>query len=136
MPISDAYIVQYLLDGTAEFPAPIRWREKDTNALGFLTRIEDVDVTLEPSYSRTGSHMVLRFQHDGEEFLICEPVRRGWLGRRFLTHDEREMNVLFRELVAAVSAQCAERRQRAEHNHQQIRERIGRQLLFGRVSSR
>lgn len=135
MPISDAYIVQYLLDGTAEVPAQIRWREKDSDGLGYVARVENVDVILEPAYSRTGSRLVLRFQHDGEGFAICEPARRGWLGRRFSTGEERELNALFRELLAIASSQCADRRQRSEQNQQEIRERIGRQLLFGRVNS-
>ena len=49
MPISDAYIIQYLLDGTSEVPAQIHWREKDTEQIGYVTQLEGVDVILEPS---------------------------------------------------------------------------------------
>ena len=131
MPVSDTYIVQYLVDGTSEVPAEIRWRENDADQIGYLALVEDVDVILEPVYSRAGSRLVLRFRHDGDEFSISEPAGRGWLGRKFSTEDQRGLVRLFRELSAAVASQCAMRRERAERNQKEIRERIGRRLLFG-----
>jgi len=131
VPISDTYIVQYVLDGTADVPAQIHWREKDAEQIGYVARVEDVEVILEPLYSRAGSRLPLRFRHRGEEFSIGEPSGRGWLGCIFSTEDERDLVKLFRELLTAVVSQCTSRRQRAEQNHEQIRERIGRQLLFG-----
>ncbi len=131
MPISDAYIVQYLLDGTSEVPAQIHWCEKDADQAGYVAHLEGVDVILEPVYSRTGSRLVLRFIHDGEDFSISEPAGRGWLGRKFSTEDERHLIRLFRGLIQAVVSQCTIRRQRAEENQEEIRERISHRLLFG-----
>jgi hypothetical protein len=131
VPISDAYIVQYLVDGTSEVPAAIYWREHEADQIGYVARVEEVDVFLEPIYSRAGSHLVLRFRHGGDEFRIGEPAGRGWLGSKFSTEDEHELARLFRELHTAVASQCVIRRQRAEKNQVQIRERIGRRLLFG-----
>jgi hypothetical protein len=131
VPISDAYIVQYLLDGTSQVPAEIHWREKGAEQSGYVSLVEDVKVILEPVYSRAGSRLVLRFRHNGDEFVIGEPAKGGWLGRKFSTEEERDLARLFRELVQAVAAQCAFRREWAEQNQEQIRERIGRQLLFG-----
>lgn len=131
MPISDAYIVQYLLDGTSEVPAQIHWCEKDAEQAGYVAQLEGVGVILEPVYSRTGSRLVLRFRHGGEEFSICEPAGRGWLGLKFSTEDERHLIRLFRGLIQAVASQCTIRRQRAEENQEEIRERISHRLLFG-----
>jgi hypothetical protein len=131
VPISDAYIVQYLLDGTSQVPAGIQWCEKDAEQIGYVALVEGVDVILEPFYSRAGSRLGLRFRQGGDEFSITEPAGGGWLGRKFSTDDEREMSRLFRDLIRAVASQCALRRQRAEQNQEQIRERIGRRLLFG-----
>ena len=131
MPISDAYIVQYLLDGTSEVPAQIHWCEKDAEQAGYVAQLEGVDVILEPVYSRTGSRLVLRFRDDGEEFSISEPAGRGWLGRKFSSEDERHLIRLFRGLIQAVASQCTIRRQRAEENQEEIRERISHRLLFG-----
>ena len=136
MPISDAYIVQYLLDGTSEVPAAIHWREKDTEQVGYTAHVEDVDVILEPVYSRAGSRLLLRFRQGGDEFSIGEPAAGGWLGRKFSTEDECHLARLFRELSAAVASQCVRRRQRAEQNQEAIRERIGRRLLFGQAEAR
>lgn len=131
MPISDAYIVQYLLDGTSEVPTQIHWCEKDADQVGYVAMVEEVDVFLGPFYSRAGSHLCLRFRHSDEEFSIREPAAGGWLGSKFCTEDERELSTLFRKLIAAVTSQCAVRRHRAEANQEQIRERIGRRVLFG-----
>jgi hypothetical protein len=131
VPISDAYIIQYLLDGTLAVPAEIHWREKDAEQFGYVTQLEGVDVILEPVYSRAGSRLILRFCHDGEEFGISEPAGRGWLGCKFSTEDERHLVRLFRGLTEAVVSQCATRRQWAEQNQEEIRERISHRVLFG-----
>jgi len=131
VPISDSYIVQYLLDGTSEIPTQVHWCENDAEQIGHKALVEDVDVFLEPIYSRAGSRLILRFRHEGEEFRIVEPAGGGWLGRKFSTDEQCELVKLFRDLSTAVAAQCAVRRQRAEQNHVEIRERIGRRLLFG-----
>lgn len=131
MPISNAYIIQYLVDGTSEIPPQIHWREKDEEQIGYVALVEDVDVILEPVYSRAGSRLVLRFRHKGEEFHIGEPAGRGWLGRKFSSEDERDLVRLFRGLVTAVASQCAVRRQHAEEDHEAIRARISFRLLFG-----
>jgi len=136
VPISDAYIVQYLLDGTSEVPAAIHWREKDTDKIGYTAQMQDVDVSLEPVYSRAGSRLLLRFRQGSDEFSIGEPAAGGWLGRKFSTEDECRLAKLFQELSTAVVSQCARRRQRAEQNQEQIRERIGRRLLFGQPEAR
>ena len=130
VPISDSYIIQYLLDGTEAIPAEIQWREKDSEH-GYVAQLEGVDVFLEPIYSRAGSRLVLRFCHEGEEFTVNEPAGRGWLGRRFSTEDERHMVRLFRRLIDAVVSQCTLRRQRCEQNQEEIRERISHRVLFG-----
>jgi len=131
VPISDAYIVQYLLNGTSEVPTQIHWCEKDSEHFGYVARVEDVDLILEPLYSRAGSCLILRFRHDDEEFGISEPAGGGWLGRKFSSEDERQLVRLFRGLLKAVASQCNIRRQRAEQNQEQIRERISHRLLFG-----
>jgi hypothetical protein len=131
VPISDAYIVQYLLDGTSQVPAEIHWREKGAEQSGYVALVEDVKVVLEPVYSRVGSRLVLRFRHNGDEFVIGEPAKGGWLGRKFSTEEERGLSRLFRELIHTVTAQCAMRRQHAEQNQEEIRERISHKLLFG-----
>jgi hypothetical protein len=132
VPISDTYIVQYLLDGTSEVPAHIHWYEKESEQAGYVAQMEGVDVILEPVYARAGSRLVLRFRHDDEEFAISEPAGGGWLGRKFSTEDERHLVGLFRGLIQAVVSQCSIRRQRAEQNQEETRERISHQLLFGR----
>lgn len=131
MPISDAYIIQYLLDGTVAVPAEIHWRETDAKHVGYVAQLEGVDVILEPIYSRAGSRQVLRFCHDNEDFCISEPAGGGWLGRKFATEDERHLVNLFRGLIQAVVSQCTIRRQRAEQNQDEIRERISHRVLFG-----
>jgi hypothetical protein len=136
VPISDDYIVQYLVNGTREVPETIFWCEKSTEQMGYAAAVEGVEVMLESAYSRAGSHLVLRFRHNDDEFRIFEPAGGGWLGRKFSTEDERHLVTLFRELSAAVSAQCAQRRLRAERNRELIRDQISRRMLFGQRETR
>ena len=131
MPISDAYIIQYLLDGTSGSAADIHWCEKQTDHAAYAARLASVEVILEPAYSRGGSRLTLRFRHEAEEFSIQEPAGAGWLGRKFSSDDERHLVSLFRSLMHAVVTQCNLRRQRAEQNQEEVRERISRRLLFG-----
>src|SRR5690349_21069350 len=86
---------------------------------------------LESAYSRAGSHLVLKFRHNDDEFRLSEPAGGGWLGRKLSTEDERQLVKLFRELIAAVTTQCTQRRLRAERNRELIREQISRRMLFG-----
>lgn len=136
MPISNSYIVQYLLDGTQQVPETICWREKCAEQMGYTTVVEGVEVILELEYSRAGSHLVLKFRHNDDEFRIGEPTGGGWLGRKFSTEDERQLVALFRELIALVTSQCAARRLRAVRNQERIREQISRRLLFGQPETR
>jgi len=131
LPISDNYIVQYLVDGTLEVPTQIHWCEKDTDQIGYVATMEEVEVILEPFYSSGGCSLCLRFRHRDEEFSIREPAAGGWLGRKLSTEDERELSRLFRKLNAAVTSQCSVRRHRTGQNQEEIRDRIGRRLLFG-----
>lgn len=130
MPISDSYILQYLVDSTREIPEATSWRE-NPDQMGYQARVEGVDVILELEHSRAGSRLILRFRYNDDEFRICEPAGKGWLGRKLSTEDELHMAGLFRELISAVTGQCAERRERAEPNRERIREQISRRLLFG-----
>src|SRR5207244_1962174 len=98
VPISDAYIIQYLVDGTREVPETICWRERSAEQAGYAALVEGVEVILEPVYSRAGSHLMLKFRDHDDEFSICEPPGGGWLGRKFSTEDERHIVKLFREL--------------------------------------
>jgi hypothetical protein len=136
VPISDAYIIQYLVDGTRKVPETICWREKSAEHMRYEALVEGVEVILEPEYSRAGSHLVLKFRHNDDEFRILEPAAGGWLGRKFATDEERHLVKLFRELIAAVTAQCAQRRVRAERNRELIREQISRRMLFGQREAR
>jgi hypothetical protein len=135
VPISDDYIVQYLVNGTREVPETICWREKSAE-VGYAALVEGVEVILEPEYSRAGAHLILRFRHNDDEFRICEPAAGGWLGRKFATEDERHLVKLFRELIAAVTAQCSHRRLCAERHRDLIREQISRRMLFGQRETR
>jgi hypothetical protein len=96
VPISDAYIIQYLVDETRQVPETICRREKSAEQTGYTVLVEGVEVILESEYSRAGAHLTLRFRHD-DEFGISEPAAGGWLGRKFATEDERHVVKLFRD---------------------------------------
>ena len=128
MPISDTYVVQYLVQGTCRAQPPIVWREQDHS--GYVARVGNVQVELENACSRSGSFLVLRFRYADHELEIREPSAQGWFGRHYATEDQRNLATLLRGLMRAAARQCHHRRMRAIENPEQVREEVYRHLLF------
>jgi hypothetical protein len=129
VPVSDAYLVQYLLQETVRAQHGIVWRERSTEA-GFVASVGSLKVALEAISSRGGSRLALQFRGVQDEFQIQEPLSQGWFGRHYSTPDESILADLLRDLMRAVETQCRERRLSALQNPEAVRDRVFRQLLF------
>jgi hypothetical protein len=128
LPISDSYVVQYLVQGTCRARPPIIWREQDHS--GYVARVGNLEIALENAYVRSGSFLVLRFRYADHEFEIREPAAQGWFGRHYVTEDQRNLATLLRGLMQAAAWQCHHRHMRALENPEQVREEVYRHLLF------
>ncbi|MEQ1947863.1 MAG: hypothetical protein ABL995_11780 [Bryobacteraceae bacterium] len=134
MPVSDLYVVQYLLQETNRANGGLEWEERSRERAGFTARAGGVSVDLENAHFRAGTRVMLRFQSAGESFAICEPLRQGWLAQSYESDDDRTLAAAMRELMRCVSRQCAERRSSAFDHAAEIRQRVCEQLLFREAS--
>lgn len=120
MPISDAYVVQYLLEGASAVPLRIVWQEGES--AGYVATIGDVRVELLSGQSPAGLRSVLRFVWACDEFCIEDPQSGGFLSRRYADEGDRSLADLWCRL-------------NAYEKRDEIRERIYHRLLFGQPES-
>jgi hypothetical protein len=128
--ISDAYVVQHLLEATSDFQPGIVWQESPTQSAGFVARVGDIHLLLEQVHNRAGSRLVLQLRYTLVEFCIVEPLACGRFGQKYSTEEERDLAKLLRSLMRAAALQCRHRRQHALAHAEEIRERICHHLLF------
>jgi hypothetical protein len=134
MPVSDNYLVQYLLQETLRPQRAIIWRE-GTADVGFCASVGSLEVALGAIPSRGGPRIALYFRGAEDQFRIFEPLSEGWWSRGYATSDEHILADLLRELLRAVEAQCSERRHNFAQNPEEVRVRVFRQLLCGASAS-
>jgi hypothetical protein len=133
--ISDAYVIQHLLEATSDFQAGIVWQENSAQSAGFVARLGDVQLLLEQVHNRAGSRLVLQMRHALDEFCIVEPLACGRFGQKYSNKEQQDLAILLRSLMRAAALQCRHRRQHALTHAEEIRERICRHLLFEQPDS-
>ena len=134
MAISESYVVEYLLQGTASAPPDIVWQEQDNEASGYRAQIGDVKVELSYASFRGGSRLLLRFHHAQDDVDVHEPEGRGWMGKKHSNEEDRSLARKLRSLMQAAALQCQRRRVWAQENATSVRERVFRHLLFNESS--
>lgn len=121
--ISDAYTIQFLLEGTRANPPSVVWRESPGS--GLAAKAGRVAVDLAKHTERAGTRVSLNFSHGDDTYSLHEPLNRGWLTRSYTSPDEEHLAGLLRDLWKAASDQRAH-----AAGPEAIRERLYRQLLF------
>ncbi len=127
MPISDHYIVQYLLQGTRHATQPIVWREADGE--GYTSATRGVELHLNHVANRGGARIRLSLATPAGEVHISEPPNIGLFGARYRTEDDRQLASLLKELAAEVSNQCADRDNRSRATTGAIRQFVYQRLI-------
>jgi hypothetical protein len=127
MPISDTYLVQWLVQETSVVQSTLQWREKDSD--GYVTWNHGVQIELDHVMSRAGTRRQLTLNYDSERVHILEPVSTGLFSEQYANEDAWSLVQLLRELNLAVSRQCAARRNRSEEAMSQVRESIYRRVI-------
>jgi hypothetical protein len=126
MPISDTYVVQYLLQATQGSSDPILWIEKES--AGYFARFRGIRLDLESIPNRAGPRLFLSISSVSERIQIHEPLKRGIFQEKYESEDEQRLAGLMKELTAAVAGQCAARRNRTAEKTESIR-----QSIYGRL---
>jgi hypothetical protein len=132
--ITNAYTIQFLVEGTLAVPPSIVWRELANEAAGFAAHVCGVEITLTQIHTRPALRTRLSFRCGVEEFSLYAPVPVGWFGRKYASPDDADLAERLRVLLDAVARQCSERQAQAYAHPEEVRERIYKKLLFGQLA--
>ncbi len=129
MPVSDLYLVQYLIQSSQEDETSLVWRESEASE--FRAELNGVSLSLFSAHSSDGSRICLRLSRTGQRAYIEEPHSVGLISVRYRNEEDRSLAEALRLLAQIASNQCTHRRA-AEFDHREsIRESLFQQLLFG-----
>lgn len=127
MPISDVYVVQYLLQETCAYGNPLKWQNKESSS--FSTNLHGVDVELFILQYRSGSRIYLTFSSCSDQIDLGQPANKGFFRERYDSEEDARLAHLLRDLVRAVSGQCAKRAMRSAAVTAALRETIYKRLI-------
>lgn len=131
--ISDVYIVESLVQSTEAHPEPLRWHERGGRGyatLAYVAQVGPVRIELNDVPETTGSRLCLTLTYEEDKVSVEEPYPVGIFGRNHKSEDDCRLARAIRHLRSSVIQQCRLRAARAASDHESIRERIFRQLLF------
>jgi hypothetical protein len=127
--ISDAYTLQFLLEGTLASPPRIVWQDASREGPGLVTQMGGVAVELRETYERSGRRISVRFRYGADVFSLHEPQNQGWIRKRYASESDEQLAKLLSELWCAAAEQCSSERP-VEKGPELVRARLYRQLLF------
>ena len=127
--LTDAYVLQYLVQRTNDTVAALLWSEGEQG--GWEARWEGIRLELELLHGREGSRWLLTLRHDEDYIELPEPLNTAFLGRKYRTDGEREVADSLRSLAQAAQRQIAARRKAAAARRGPEKQSIYRRLLFG-----
>jgi len=127
MPISDNYVVQYLVQNTDAGDGSLVWRE--TEFEGYVASLNDIKIEFGCAPGRTGARSFLTLSTVLSSIQIVEPYNVGIFRPKFANEDEERLAGLMKSLGQAIRRQCSARRQRETEFAGPIREDIYRRLL-------
>lgn len=122
MPVSDQYVVEYLLQQTRG--GDLRWRRNEVGY--FVTAVNGVDLSLYTLPGSTGTRVALEFSLRGWKTSVVEPFASGFLTRHYKTEDDRRLAATIQFLWAECSRLCAAEED-ARDRHEE------KQVIFGRL---
>ena len=127
--ISDAYTLQYLLEGTLARPPRIVWQDASNEAPGLVAQMGGVAVEMREIFERSGPRIRVRFRSGDDLFSLHEPQNQGWLRKRYATEDDERLATLLTSLWRAAAEQTSRERS-VQNGPEEVRARLYRQLLF------
>jgi hypothetical protein len=129
MPISDLYVVQYVLQATASDRDPILWQGKGSE--GYFANFRGVRIGLDTLYGTSGSRLTITLSHGWDKVSVEEPHNRGLFRESFENEDQRRLARLMNDLARCVQRQHSTRARASQENAGLMRQALYRKLLFG-----
>ena len=134
MRISDAYVVESLLQSTVASPDPLRWSTTENGSFqapSFTAWVGPVRIELCDVHRITGTRLCLTLAMGEDQVIVEEPEPTGWWGKKYRCEEDHRIATTIRRLREVAIRQCRERESRAGRETELIRERVFGQLLFG-----
>jgi hypothetical protein len=129
MPITDLYLVQYLLDATCGLSEPLQWSADEAGA--YLALVHGVRLMLGHSHTIGWTGLYLSLTRGEEVVYVEEPRFQGLFGRKYRDEDDRRLAESIRALASAVTEQCRARRLKAWTQRDSNRQSIYQLVVFG-----
>jgi hypothetical protein len=129
MPVSDHYVVKYLIQSTQERGNSLRWTESEAGE--FRAELNGVRLSLFSAHATDGSRLCLKLSRSGQRTFIEEPRNVGFLEVKYRNEEEAQMAEALRVLAGLVASQVAVGRRENLDLRDSIRESLYNQLLFG-----
>ncbi|HYP13073.1 MAG TPA: hypothetical protein VEQ63_04045 [Bryobacteraceae bacterium] len=129
--ISDALLLQYLLEATKSYIDPIVWRDTESGTL--TAAINGVALELQTVATRAGSQIYLRLARQDYEIFVAEPPQTSFFAPKDADHKTVSTNL--RDLWKLAQKQVAQRKAQAAENRDRIRQNLFRQVIFGEADS-
>jgi hypothetical protein len=127
MPISDAYVVQYLVQETTASQQPLEWLQDRAEC--YTTTINGVSAELIRLSDRAGSRLFVTLEAYPERIEIGEPRKKGFFQPKYDSETDARIAELLHELATAVARQCSDRQNRSSETEDTIRESIYRRVI-------
>jgi hypothetical protein len=134
MPISDAYVVQYLLQETRGHRGALQWQEKDAEC--FAAELHGVEIELSTIRWRSGPRIFLTLTSVPGQIDVSQPVNKGLFREKYNSVDDEQLAYLLKQLARAVTDQCSARARRTRESVDEIRESIFRRLIGAESNGR
>src|SRR6185436_1083757 len=99
MPISDNYVVQYLVQNTDADDGSLMWRE--TEFEGYVASLNGIQIEFACAPGRTGARFFLTFSTSVSSVQIVEPYNTGIFRPKYANDDENRLAELMKSLGQA-----------------------------------
>ena len=126
MPISDLYVLQYLIQSTKAGNG-LQWRERQSGT--YIARTRGIQLELSRISARSGTRWYLTFAHFSDKVGIEEPVKTGFFRETYACAEDQQLARLLKSLAAAINQQIAFRESRREGIMHVIREEIYKRVI-------
>lgn len=126
MPISETYVIQFLVQSSLSREQTLQWYEKESE--GYIASLHGLQLEIDNIPRRAGALLQLSFSYQMERVHITEPARTSLFTRKYASEEEGLLVRLMHELWTICTRQCAARRSRSPEAEQRLREWMFRRL--------
>ena len=128
MPISDSYILQYLVQETSSARSGVVWSEFGGDT--YRTELHGIQIQISQVFTRGGLRQFLTLSRGEARTVIAEPLNKGFLRAKYDSPEAESLAGLLQHLARCAAAQCKAREEEADSvSREGLRQTLFRHLL-------